>query len=310
MSKLSNLKFKKFLTIEEAASHLSSIFEEPLTEADIWELFQNKHLKLSIHIPKTVFVYGTKGHPCGNEDFSEDGLYVGHDAVVSELTKGSYGHLPLYNSSFVFNSSEIIRLEHGDYDLVVVGAGENIIEKELYTRKYGKPFKPKPNWAGFFVQTFDGESCYEIKKLKGNVDDHSPLDFTAPNINPMIFLPCTDIPNDCFLSIRADALQEFKDSIELENGSHPTNGKIYKGISNQCYLEALGLMARIIAEKDPDTYKKKKGNDYGEPNSTAIADKVQAEANKLLAGKDRKHEGFTNLKKAISAGISEIEKQL
>ena len=56
MSKL--FKLKKWLTVPEAASHLSSVFEEEVTEADVLRLVLDNHLKLSVK-----FVNGTRAKP-------------------------------------------------------------------------------------------------------------------------------------------------------------------------------------------------------------------------------------------------------
>jgi len=40
---------KEWLTIPDAARHLSTIFDESLTEADILRLGLNGHLKLSVY---------------------------------------------------------------------------------------------------------------------------------------------------------------------------------------------------------------------------------------------------------------------
>lgn len=47
MSKL--FKLKEWLTIPETARHLSGLFGEPVTEADVLRLALDGHLKLSVH---------------------------------------------------------------------------------------------------------------------------------------------------------------------------------------------------------------------------------------------------------------------
>ena len=57
MSKL--IKLKEWVTIEQAAKHLSGIFEECVTDADVLQLALDGHLKISVNIP--VYAYGRPG---------------------------------------------------------------------------------------------------------------------------------------------------------------------------------------------------------------------------------------------------------
>lgn len=110
---------------------------------------------------------------------------------------------------------------------------------------------------------------------------------------------------DIFVTI--DELTEFEESFKnASDQRQEKQNKVFKGISNDSFLEAVGLMAVIIAEQD-ESYKKHEG----QLNSKAIADLVQSKANSLLGGKHKdKHKGLSNLNKVITAGIDEINKHI
>jgi hypothetical protein len=82
--------------------------------------------------------------------------------------------------------------------------------------------------------------------------------------------------------------------------------KLFKGISNSSFLEAIGIMAMLIAEQD-ESYKKPDGKLTPE----VIAKLVQAEANKLFNDDESEtHKGLSNLNKVIKAGIDEVNKKI
>jgi len=59
-NKVSKLfKFKEWLTIPDAAKHLSHFFGEKISEADVLRLGIDGHLKLSVHFSKPIIAkYG------------------------------------------------------------------------------------------------------------------------------------------------------------------------------------------------------------------------------------------------------------
>lgn len=107
--------------------------------------------------------------------------------------------------------------------------------------------------------------------------------------------------------VKIDELTEFEENFKNSSDQcQEKQTKIFKGISNNSFLEAVGLMAVLIAEQN-ESYKKHEG----QLNSQAIADLVQSKANSVLGGDFKeKHKGLSNLNKVITAGIDEINKQI
>lgn len=141
-----------------------------------------------------------------------------------------------------------------------------------------------------------------VKDKKGNI---YAIVLPIPRTNSFFggdFYPSIE---DIFVNI--DELTEFEENFKnIGDRGEEKQIKIFKGISNNSFLEAVGLMAKLIAEQD-ESYKKHDG----QLNSQAIAELVQSEANSLLSGKFKeKHKGLSNLNKVITAGIDEINKQI
>jgi hypothetical protein len=140
-----------------------------------------------------------------------------------------------------------------------------------------------------------------VKDKNGNV---YKIVFPIPGTNNFFggdFYPSIE---DIFVNI--DELTEFEENYNNADQSAEKQTRIFNGISNNSFLEAVGLMAKIIAEQE-ESYKKQ----GGQVNSQAIATLVQSKANNLLGGKHKdKHKGLSNLNKVITAGIDEINKNI
>jgi hypothetical protein len=120
MSKL--FKLKEWLTLEEAANHISTVFGEPVTLADIYRLSLDEHLQISVY-----FLGGAK---------AKKGKFIKKEDVVfwdKELVSDSHGK-PLVRSLSPFTQeielsedrwasldSEVVTIS-GLWDLSMVGS--------------------------------------------------------------------------------------------------------------------------------------------------------------------------------------------
>ncbi len=75
MSKLYDLK--KWLTLEETARHLSNVFEEEVTEADVLRLALDGQLKISILMFESANAYPAKEIPIAKKRRGADGMGLG-----------------------------------------------------------------------------------------------------------------------------------------------------------------------------------------------------------------------------------------
>ena len=161
MGKLFNLK--QWLTVEDAARHLSIVFGEEVSVADVFRLALDQELTLSVD-----FVNGAHGRV---------GLLVPiNEATYEEITGLSGTPLRLYGGPRISTDgveSHILQLEkhvarlNGVWDLPMIG-GERIAVEKIYQELTGGPDATNVPMDGAFVQSADGHLC----QLQDDFDDN------------------------------------------------------------------------------------------------------------------------------------------
>ncbi|WP_431127588.1 hypothetical protein [Variovorax paradoxus] len=183
MSKL--LRFKEWLTLEEAARHLAIMFGEQVTEADVLRLGLDGHLRLSVN-----FVNHTKGRrgrvakytrAALNAAMESDNLPTDLEWITwpAELTKSqsfpeavrgkpitSLVSLNLDDERYLTLGDHIGSLE-GVWDLAMVG-GERLDLEHSFQRLTGGPAVTLQTLDGAFVQREEDE----IWQLQESFDDN------------------------------------------------------------------------------------------------------------------------------------------
>lgn len=316
MSKL--FKLKEWLTIREAANHLSGVLQENLTENEVLGLGISKHLRLSVHFPYHMPVRKGKIKPVdaarkfklsdldivGIKEFINT---INPDAIIPYDEKRLHDDIYLgarIGYDEILDFEEKITTIKGTFDLLNwIGLKP---QECLSFSKNAQSLLSITLKEGICVQSVENEEIYQLQ-------DHYECEIGSPkevlekdDLNVDNYCPMIGLPQNSILVIRTAAVREFEQSLQDETEASQNQQKLFKGISNNSFLEAVGLMAKLIAEHD-GSYKKQDG----QLNSQAIADLVQTEANKLLGGKfTEKHKGLSNLNKVITAGIDEINKQI
>lgn len=162
MGKLFNLK--QWLTVDDAAKHLSIVFGEDVAVADVFQLALDRELTLSVH-----FVNG--GHarpgvlvPIGEATYEEVVIFPGSEPLRL------YGGPPISTDGV---ESHILQLEKyvaeltGVWDLPMIG-GERIAVEQMYQRLTGGPDATNVPMDGAFVQSTDEQLC----QLQDDYDDN------------------------------------------------------------------------------------------------------------------------------------------
>ena len=156
-------KLKQWLTVEDAAKHLSIVFGEDVSVADLYRLALDLELTLSVR-----FVNGTHGRA---------GVLVPiNEATYKEVTGLSVSPIRLYGGPKISTDgveSHILQLEdcvvtlEGVWDLPMIG-GERIAVEQIYQQiTYGTDATNVP-MDGAFVQSIDGQLC----QLQDDFDDN------------------------------------------------------------------------------------------------------------------------------------------
>ena len=181
MSKL--FKLKQWLTIPDAAKHLSLVFDEEVTQADVLRLALDGHLSLSVRLVNHVIAYGTTIVPVDQApaDDQVEGVYFTYDNKV----------LTLQDSPTTLT---------GVYDLPLWGTERFDVESRYQTLTNGPPVE-LTCVEGTFVMGPDG-TLFQLQWVDESGDHH----------------PAGRLPEDAALVVRTDALRAFEESIAGEQG--------------------------------------------------------------------------------------------
>ena len=210
MSKLFNLKV--WLTVPDAAKHLSIVFGEEVSAADVLRLALDGHLKLSVN-----FVNKARAK-CGKVIPIEDAQYrefpadlVASMPGIPEEAKGKpvmvLRGLNIDDKRVLELESEVVSLE-GVWDLPMIGAEQLDIEHECQNLTDG-PAVTLMNIEGAFVARTEGEMCqlqdsFEPKEIK---TPHGKKKFDRS------YYPAGGLPDDAVLVVRTDELRKFEQKI-------------------------------------------------------------------------------------------------
>lgn len=244
MDKLFNLK--AWLTVVDAARHLSIVFGEEVTEADVLRLALDGHLKLSVN-----FVNHAEAR-CGKVIPLSEAKTM---TVPDIFRKGQEPHdivlaLKLNDRDFLELDEKIVTLQ-GVWDLPLIG-NEQLDVEHKYQNLTDGPAVTLQGLDGAFVKGQDGQLCQlqesfdeneyqagssaQLEKLK----QHIACDNIEPSKAQELlnqhkekrkkfleerktkkdsgrdsenYYPAGGLPQDSVLVVRTDALREFEQSI-------------------------------------------------------------------------------------------------
>jgi hypothetical protein len=168
LSKLFNLK--KWLTLPEAARHLSGVCGETVTEADILQLTLEGHLKLSVNLVNHAHVKPGKVVNFDDEKLVESlaqGIYPDQlDWCASfRSDEPMLMNLRIGKGQYLKTEEKVVVIE-GVWDLPMIG-GERIYVQEKYHELTGGPDVELISLDGAYVQGGSEIIC----KLQDQFDD-------------------------------------------------------------------------------------------------------------------------------------------
>lgn len=325
MSKLFSLK--AWVTLPDAAAHLSAVFGESVAEADVLQLALDGHLTLSVH-----FVNHTRANP---------GRIVPADEIgwtelppISNDENAPPIHIPdglhIEGGRWVKLERRIVTLD-GIWDLPMIGSEALDVEHE-YQRLTNGPSVTLVGIEGAFVQGESGVMCRlcesfddnefepgssaRLRKLERQELINAMTPEEAVEIREKFklertrfcekmksmdehnrYYPAAGLPADSVLVVRTSNLTSFiqRVSESPEREARPLSNKERESLQKQ-----IGALALLLAEKN-GRYKKSDG-----PNANAIADDVTA----VLAGRPNaaaRGVSHTSLRDSIKAGIGLLE---
>lgn len=270
-------KLKKWLSLEDAAKHLTNICGEDVKPTDILELALYGHIKLSVFFEKPTF--GESGYIIHWDDVKKETDPYWLETEINDLKNGislrlsgkpleeeekikHYGDY-IGNGSFfrtVKNSplSEIT----GVWDLPML-AGERCNVEETLQQLKKWPSQESVNIDGAFITNEDGKWFKLVDKVTGN-DGYEET-----------FYPPNNLPDGYVFVVKTNELQNFERSMSDEHLQAPninkTNG--HQERHAQKREQILGAAFAVLA-KWPNECRDSKGK----PVASKIANLVEAEA--------------------------------
>lgn len=306
-------KLKKWLTLPDAAKHLSNVCNEEITEADILRLALDGHLKLSVN-----FVNHTKAL-CGSVVGYEDVEWISYSAesdhktpyfLVEEKGGASYykGVVQIDDTRFLNLSDEVATIQ-GTWDLPMIGCEQLDIEHK-YQELTSGPAVTLQNLGGAIVEGHDGVMCqlqerfndsdfndvmrdieervkhrianHDIgemgpEKALGLLEEFKNKSFEKKRSqsNSDSYYPAAGLPQDSVLVVRTEALREFEQFIADNETEKTTATKPHGNTEYNAGKreQVLGAAVAVLA-KWPEECRDKKG----EPVASKIAAMVDAKA--------------------------------
>lgn len=298
-------RLKKWLTVPEAARHLSIIFGEEVGKADVLRLALDGNLKLSVNFVNYADARIGQAIPIGQArmwvcsysgDDSKGPLnYLAEvyltDELPDEIKKGLQDKsMFLYPQGIVCRDDQVIILEEkihtlsGVYDLLMLG-NERLDVEYQYQQLTGGPEVTLICIDGAFVEREDGKICQLQESFNEGYIRSCKEKKNRPYNHPDNFFPAGGLPDDSVLVVRISALTDLQERLAKED-EKTTNGKplakdgIGKG-ERKTWLKIIHLLAAKLAEKNPAAYTRKDGSF----NASKFEEVLKNKAGDLL-GKD------------------------
>lgn len=224
MSKL--FKLKKWLTVSDAAKHLSIAFGEDVSEADVLQLALDAQLRLSVYFVNHTTARRGKMVPL-SEARKVPGIPIGRDGKPCDpydvilglriFIKQPDGQV---EEKVVQFDEEVFSIE-GVWDLTMIG-GEKLDIEHKYQMMTGGVSVELVNIDGTYVSSEDGQ----IYQLLAHYDDNPYANSDAqkkertkkPLYDPDNYYPAGGLPDDAVLVVRTKALSEFESRISESEG--------------------------------------------------------------------------------------------
>lgn len=198
------------MTISEAARHLASLFNEPVTAADVLRLGLDGHLTLSVDFIGHAHAYlggvvpyrdaprielprnDAERMPGSGAMTVVDGVLLDHGETITEDTQ------------FAHFRREPSRID-GVWDLAMIG-GERLDIEHRFQQETDGPSVTKANVEGTFVKRSDREWARLLEHFSDTVVDAS----TGKAISTERYHPAGRLPDNAVLVVRTQALVGFE----------------------------------------------------------------------------------------------------
>jgi hypothetical protein len=194
------LRLKDWLTVPDAARHLSILFGDDVSEADVLRLALDGRLTLSVRLVNRVTARPGKIIPPADAKI----------VVVEDVFGNTYQRIEegvdLGNDRMLTFSRDVSFIE-GIWDLSMLGTERVIVEKRYQLLTSG-PTVELTNWNGLLVNRPDG-AWWQIVAHPSKDQSLKNL-FKSPYGNPAHYYAPMVLPPDAVLVVRTSALQDLE----------------------------------------------------------------------------------------------------
>lgn len=291
-------KLKEWLTVRDAARHLSIMFGEEVNEADVLHLALDGHLKLSVNLVK-----GTKakiGRVVPREELvwekidltgvsSEDlrafynvGFPEDHIVINKDVLDALPGRTVLLGGKRALKLGENVSCIVGLWDLPMDGEEKRYVE-DAYQQLTGVSFPVEGYHGcaeGVFLERPDGEAC----ELQDSFEGLFEAIETKNQLDP--YYPAGHLPEDSILLVRTSALTDLMERLEKENEKVVSCKSTVKddiGTKERgTWLKIIYLLADKLADSNKSAYLKADGSF----NVSKFEDVLKNKAGDLLGTDD------------------------
>jgi hypothetical protein len=220
------LKLLDWLTLPDAATHLSLLFGEEVTVAQILRLALDGRLRLSVRFVNSATAYVGRRIPIDEAEFREVRAIDGIGSV--RLYKGPTLFSGDVKTHVIELEDEIVELS-GLYDLPMIG-DERLDVEHAYQHLTGGPSVTDVTLDGAFVEGKDGE----LYQLREKLDSGSPGFFPA------------SLPEGYVLVARVAMLREFEQIVN-DDQEKPVSTKERNSLL--CIIAVLCKVAKVDFRK-------------------------------------------------------------
>jgi hypothetical protein len=194
------LNLRQWLTVPEAARHLSILFGEEMSEADVLRLALDGHLKMSVN-----FVNHTQGR-CGPVVSFQDAKRSSIPLLDGKWIDAIVG-IGISEDQVIEPRREVVEIR-GIWDLTMMGA-ELLDVEHRYQFLTGGPSVDLQCLEGPIVCREDGMHC----QLQSHFSDNEfadPKNLMKPRNHPANYYPAGRLPADSVLVVKTSALHDLE----------------------------------------------------------------------------------------------------
>ena len=232
-------KLKKWLTVPEAARHLSILFSEEVSEADVLRLALDSHLKLSVNFVNHAKARRGKVVPYEDAEWYPPNFFPKLPNLPDEA-KGKpvrvMKSLNIDGERFLNLGDKVITLK-GVWDLSMVGNECLDVEHE-YQQLTDGPVVTLTCLDGAFVERENGQMCQlqdrfdedELCQVEqkfiaagANIKSHHAERKKKPYEHPDNYYPAGTLPRNSVLVVRTQALIDLQESLSSEESTKDAN---------------------------------------------------------------------------------------